>query len=97
PQGDGDSPFCGAIEMGGYIDLHLDLIKGGMDTYGIDEHAIFMPGNTQPQYSEWLAFSGTSVDLDGEQHYLDSQLAFQRACLNAITYLTKFRSEEHTS
>src|SRR5690625_234088 len=89
-QGDGEITFCGAIEMGGYIDLHLDLIKGGMDTYGIDEHAIFMPGNTQPQYSEWLAFSGTSVDLDGEQHYLDSQLAFQRACLNAITYLTKF-------
>src|SRR5699024_3346161 len=89
-QGDGEITFCGAIEMGGFIDLHLDLLKGGMDTYGVDENAIFMPGNTAPQYSEWLAFSGTSVTLEGEQRYLDSQLAYQRACLHAIDYLTKF-------
>src|SRR5699024_10590739 len=89
-QGDGEITFCGAIEMGGFIDLHVDLIKGGMDTYGVQENAIFMPGNTAPQYSEWLAFSGTSVTLDGEQRYLDSQLAYQRACLHAIAYLTQF-------
>lgn len=89
-QGDGEITFCGAIEMGGFIDLRVDLIKGGMDTYGVSENAIFQPGNSDPQYSEWLAFSGTSVTLDGEQRYLDSQLAYQRACLHAIDYLTKF-------
>src|SRR5829696_1738568 len=72
------------------VDLHVDLIKGGMETYGVSENAIFMPGRTDPQYSEWLAFSGTSVTLDGEQRYLDSHLSYQRACLHAIDYLTKF-------
>lgn len=89
-QGDGEITFCGAIEMGGFIDLHVDVLKGGMDTYGVYENAIFVPGNTDPQYSEWIAFSGTSVTLDGEQKYLDSDLAYKRACLHAIDYLTKF-------
>ncbi len=89
-QGDGEITFCGAIEMGGFIDLHVDLIKGGMQTYGVFENAIFMTGNTDPQYSQWLAFSGTSVTLDGEQRYLDSHLSYQRACLHAIDYLTTF-------
>jgi formamidase len=89
-QGDGEITFCGAIEMGGFIDLHVDLIKGGMNTYGVAENAIFMPGNVAPQFSEWLAFSGTSVTLGGEQRYLDSHLSYQRACLHAINYLTKF-------
>jgi formamidase len=89
-QGDGEITFCGAIEMGGFMDLHVDLIKGGMHTYGVHENAIFMPGNTDPQYSEWIAFSGTSVTLAGEQKYLDSDLAYQRACLHAIDYLTNF-------
>jgi formamidase len=89
-QGDGEITFCGAIEMGGYIDLHVDVIKNGMQTYGIDQNTIFMPGNTPPQFSQWLAFSGLSVTLDGEQRYLDSQLAYQRACLHAIDYLTRF-------
>ena len=89
-QGDGEITFCGAIEMGGFMDLHVDLIKGGMETYGVSENAIFMPGNTDPQFSQWLAFSGTSVTLSGEQHYLDSHLSYQRACLHAIDYLTKF-------
>ncbi|WP_226344297.1 formamidase [Agilicoccus flavus] len=89
-QGDGEITFCGAIEMGGFIDLRVDLIKDGMSTYGVGENAIFMPGNTDPQYSEFLAFSGTSVTLEGEQRYLDSHLAYQRACLHAIDYLTAF-------
>jgi len=89
-QGDGEITFCGAIEMGGFIDLRVELIKGGMETYGVSENAIFMPGNVEPQYSQWLAFSGTSVTLDGEQHYLDSHLSYQRACLHAIDYLMKF-------
>ena len=89
-QGDGEITFCGAIEMGGFMDLHVDLIRGGMDTYGVHENAIFMPGNVDPQFSQWLAFSGTSVTLEGKQHYLDSHLSYQRACLHAIDYLTKF-------
>ncbi|WP_405096079.1 formamidase [Micromonospora sp. NBC_01412] len=89
-QGDGEITFCGAIEMGGFIDLHVDLIKNGMQTYGVAENAIFLPGNTPPQFSQWLAFSGISVTLDGQQRYLDSQLAYQRACLHAIDYLTRF-------
>ncbi|MFB7497266.1 formamidase [Streptomyces sp. NPDC056161] len=89
-QGDGEITFCGAIEMGGYLDLRVDLIPGGMETYGVAENAIFLPGNTDPQYSQWIAFSGTSVTLDGEQKYLDSHLAYQRACLHAIDYLTTF-------
>jgi formamidase len=89
-QGDGEITFCGAIEMGGFLDLHVDLIKGGMDTYGVSENAIFMPGNVNPQFSQWLAFSGTSVTLGGEQRYLDSHLSYQRACLHAIDYLTRF-------
>ncbi|MCG2620910.1 acetamidase/formamidase family protein [Arthrobacter sp. I2-34] len=89
-QGDGEITFCGAIEMGGFMDLRVDLIKGGMDTYGVSENAIFMPGIVDPRFSEWLAFSGTSVTLDGEQKYLDSHLSYQRACLHAIDYLTKF-------
>ncbi|MEH1016409.1 formamidase [Micromonospora sp. CPCC 206060] len=89
-QGDGEITFCGAIEMGGFIDLHVDLIKNGMQTYAVTENAIFLPGNTPPQFSQWLAFSGVSVTLDGQQRYLDSQLAYQRACLHAIDYLTRF-------
>lgn len=42
-QGDGEINFCGAIEMGGYIDFHIDLIKGGMETYGIRNNPVFMP------------------------------------------------------
>jgi formamidase len=89
-QGDGEITFCGAIEMGGFMDLHVDLIKGGMEKYGVSENAIFMPGIRDPQYSEWIAFSGVSVDLAGKQHYLNSQLSYQRACLHAIDYLMKF-------
>ncbi|MDK3258512.1 formamidase [Blastococcus capsensis] len=88
-QGDGEITFCGAIEMGGFIDFHVDLLKGGMETYGVDASAIFIPGNVDPQYDRWLAFAGTSVTLDDRQLYLDSQMAYQRACLHAITYLTK--------
>jgi formamidase len=89
-QGDGEITFCGAIEMGGYIDFHFDLIKGGMSTYGVSENTVFLPGNTDPQYCQWLAFSGVSVTPEGEQCYLDSQLAYKRACLHAIDYLSRF-------
>src|SRR5699024_9931386 len=89
-QGDGEITFCGAIEIGGFIDLRVEIIKAGMETYGLTEHTVYITGDTASQYSEWLAFSETSVTLEGEQRYLDSQLAYQRACLHAIDYLTKF-------
>ncbi|OQO94728.1 formamidase [Saccharomonospora piscinae] len=88
-QGDGEITFCGAIEMGGYIDLHVDVIKGGMETYGV-EAPVFVPGRVEPQYSEYLTFAGLSVTEAGEQRYLDATLAYRRACLHAIDYLSTF-------
>lgn len=89
-QGDGEITFCGAIEMGGYIDLRVDILRGGMDTYNISENPLFIPGPVEPHYTEWLSFAGTSVTVDGKQRYLDAKLAYQRACLHAIDYLTTF-------
>jgi formamidase len=90
-QGDGEITFCGAIEMGGYIDMHVDLIKGGMEKYGITTNPVFMPGNVEPRYSEFLSFVGISVDHDNDtNYYMDATLAYRRACLNAIEYLSKW-------
>lgn len=89
-QGDGEITFCGAIEMGGFLDVRVDLIKGGMEAYGVTTNPVFMPGNVEPRYSEFLTFVGISVDQGGKQHYLDSQLAYKNACLNAINYFTTF-------
>lgn len=89
-QGDGEITFCGAIEMSGYIDLHVDIIKGGVEKYGL-VNPIFKPGPVEPRYSEYLVFEGISVDeFDGKQYYLDAHVAYRRACLNAIEYLKKF-------
>jgi formamidase len=89
-QGDGEISFCGAIEMSGYIDLHVDLIKGGVEKYSLI-NPIFKPGPVEPRYSEYLIFEGISVDeFSGEQYYLDAHVAYRRACLNAIEYLKKF-------
>jgi formamidase len=89
-QGDGEISFCGAIEMSGYIDLHVDIIKGGVEKYGM-VNPIFKPGPVEPQYSEYLIFEGISVDeFTGEQYYLDAHVSYRRACLNAIEYLKKF-------
>jgi formamidase len=89
-QGDGEISFCGAIEMSGYIDLHVDIIKGGVEKYGM-VNPIFKPGPVEPRYSEYLVFEGISVDeFTGKQYYLDAHVAYRRACLNAIEYLKKF-------
>jgi formamidase len=89
-QGDGEISFCGAIEMAGYLDLHVDVIKGGVEKYGL-VNPIFKPGPVEPRYSEYLIFEGISVDeFTGEQYYLDAHVAYRRACLNAIEYLKKF-------
>ena len=89
-QGDGEITFCGAIEMGGFIDFGVDLIKDGMNKYGVTTNPIFMPGRVEPRYSDFLTFIGISVDEAGDNHYLDATIAYRRACLNAIEYLKKF-------
>jgi formamidase len=88
-QGDGEITFCGAIEMGGYIDFGVDLIKGGMEKYGQLANPIFFPGPVEPRYSTFLSFIGFSVE-DGTNYYMDATVAYRRACLNAIEYLKKF-------
>jgi formamidase len=88
-QGDGEISFCGAIEMAGWIDLKAEVIKRGVERYAIT-NPIFKPGPVEPHYSEYLVFEGISVDENGEQHYLDANLAYRNACLNAIAYLEKF-------
>ncbi|MFP4300125.1 MAG: formamidase [Spirulinaceae cyanobacterium] len=89
-QGDGEISFCGAIEMAGYLDLHVDIIKGGVEKYSM-VNPIFKPGPVEPHYSEYLIFEGISVDeFSGEQYYLDAHVAYRRACLNAIEYLKNF-------
>jgi formamidase len=88
-QGDGEISFCGAIEMSGFIDLHVDIIKGGVEKYGM-VNPIFKPGPVEPRYSEYLVFEGISVDEFGKQYFMDVHIAYRRACLNAIEYLKKF-------
>src|SRR5699024_10566148 len=83
-QGDGEITCCGGIGMCGLWGSLVDHVKGDVETYGVTENAIFMPGRHGPQFSEWISFSGTSVTLDGEQRYLDSHLSYQRAILHAI-------------
>jgi formamidase len=89
-QGDGEISFCGAIEMAGFIELGVDLVKGGMERYGMirPQHMpMFQLSHIEPRYSNYLVFEGISVEEDGEQHYMDAHVAFKQACLNAITYL----------
>jgi formamidase len=88
-QGDGEITFCGAIEMAGYMDLRVKVIKNGIAKYAV-KNPIFKPGPFGPQYSDWLTFEGISVDEHGKQHYLDPHVAYRMACLNAINYLKKF-------
>jgi len=88
-QGDGEITFCGAIEMAGWIEINIDIIKGGMQKYAVT-NPIFRPSPLEPRYNDYLIFEGISVDESGKQHYLDAHVAYRRACLNAIEYLKKF-------
>ncbi len=88
-QGDGEITFCGAIEMAGYLDLRVNIIKNGMAMYGI-KNPIFRPSPVQPNYTNYLIFEGISVDEAGKQYYLDVHVAYRQACLNAIEYMKKF-------
>lgn len=88
-QGDGEITFCGAIEMAGYLDIKVDLIKGGVKKYGI-KNPLFKPSVLTPTYSDYLTFEGISVDDSGKQYYMDMTVAYRQACLNAIEYMKKF-------
>lgn len=88
-QGDGEITFCGAIEMPGWIDLEVDVIKNGMEKMGTD-YAMFKPGYMDPDFSNYVVFEGYSVDEDGTQHYKNSTVGMRRACLDAIDYMTNF-------
>ena len=88
-QGDGEITFCGAIEMAGWVHMKVELIKGVMAKYGI-KNPVFKPSPITPNYKNYLIFEGISVDEQGQQHYLDVNVAYRQACLNAINYLTKF-------
>ena len=81
-QGDGEISFCGAIEMSGFIDLHVDIIKGGMAKYGM-VNPIFKPGPVEPHHSRVPRSSRASRSMrQGKQYYLDAHVAYKRACLN---------------
>lgn len=86
-QGDGEISFCGAVEMAGWIDIHVDLIKDGMNKFGGMLNPIFQSAPLEPHYSDYLVFEGISVDEQGKNHYLDAHIAYRNACLNAISYL----------
>ncbi|MBX3743365.1 MAG: acetamidase/formamidase family protein [Akkermansiaceae bacterium] len=88
-QGDGEITFCGAIEMAGFLDIRVSLIKNGVQKYGI-LNPIFMPSPLQPNYTKHIIFEGISVDEKGKQFYLDPHVAYRMACLNAIEYMKKF-------
>jgi formamidase len=69
--------------------MKVTLIKGGMAKYGI-KNPIFKPSPIKPVYNDYLIFEGISVDEQGKQLYLDVNVAYRQACLNAIEYLKKF-------
>jgi len=95
-QGDGEVSFCGAIEMSGFLELKCTVIKGGMAMLpkvgpsALSVNPIFEIGPLEPRFSEFLVFEGISVDEQGRQHYLDATLAYKRAVLNCIKYLSQF-------
>ncbi|EEC71535.1 hypothetical protein OsI_03855 [Oryza sativa Indica Group] len=74
PRDDGEVSFCGAIEMSGFLELKCEIIRGPVE----------------PRFSDWLVFEGISVDESGKQHFLDASVAYKRAVLNAIEYLSRF-------
>ena len=85
-QGDGEISFCGGIEMAGWIDIKVSVIKGGMATYKVN-NPLFETGPLEPRFSKYLVFEGISVDEKDTQHYLDATLAYRNACINAINFL----------
>ncbi|GIP62315.1 hypothetical protein J32TS6_08700 [Virgibacillus pantothenticus] len=67
-QGDGEITFCGGIEMSGWIELQVDVIKGGMEKYQIKTNPVYQPGPVNPHYNEYIVFQGVSVESSGKQN-----------------------------
>lgn len=88
-EGDGEISFCGAIEMAGWIELKVDIIKAGAQKYHLQQ-PVFKSAEPEPKYSNYLVFEGFSVDEQDRQYYMDVNMSFRRACLNAIDYLKQF-------
>lgn len=72
--------------MAGWVHMKVSIIKGGMAKYGI-KNPIFKPSPIVPTYNDYVIFEGISVDESGKQYYLDVNVAYKQACLNAIEYL----------
>ena len=83
----GDGEITAAVEMAGWIEIGVDLIRGGMERYGI-ETPIFKP-SPQPERHDYLTFQGLSIDDSGRQQMLDATLSFRQACRAAIDYLER--------
>lgn len=88
-QGDGKITGFGGIKMAGWIDLHVDLIRDGMNRYGISA-PVFEPSPVVPGYDQYLTFQGISVDDAGHQHYLDAMVAYRQACRHAIRHFERY-------
>lgn len=82
--------------MSGFLDLKCTVMKGGMKLLPVvgpsplSVNPIFEIGPLEPRFSEWLVFEGVSVDEQGQQHFLDATVAYKRAVLNCIKYLSQF-------
>ena len=87
-QGDGEISFCGGIEMAGWLDLHVELIKNGMQRFNLTQ-PVFSHAPKQ-LFEKYLYFTGISVTSSGIQHFLDVRLAYQQACLQTMKYLSNF-------
>ena len=61
-QGDGEITFCGAIEMAGWIDLHVDLIKGGVRRNTALSNPSSSPARSIRTTRDYLVFEGICVD-----------------------------------
>ena len=79
------------------IAIRCEIIRDGMKQYltpmgptPLHVNPIFEIGPVEPRFSEWLVFEGISVDESGRQHFLDASVAYKRAVLNAIDYISKF-------
>lgn len=77
--------------------IRCEIIRDGMKKYltpmgptSLHVNPIFEIGPVEPRFSEWLVFEGISVDESGRQHFLDASVAYKRAVLNAIDYLSRF-------
>ncbi|CAN5735747.1 acetamidase/formamidase family protein [soil metagenome] len=88
-QGDGKITGFGGVKMAGFIDLHVDLIRDGMNRSGISSPT-FQPGLVERGPCQALTFTGISVDETGAQHYLDIWTSYRQACRHAIEHVKRF-------